>query len=122
MQHPGPRPPDLAFPFDEAKAALQAADALSSGLTELIATHRKGVSELLPTFEGQPRRDLETALEEALAVLRDHASSLSDQAHEIRRWIEDASRQIDIRTAEQRRYDDRLACWHRAQHTHEGIR
>ncbi|MCC5949029.1 MAG: hypothetical protein JJT89_11290 [Nitriliruptoraceae bacterium] len=115
MEHPGRRPPDLVFPFDQARDAQQHAAALASSLEALIDQHRSAANELVVGFEGAPRRDLEVALTEALARLRDHAEALRDQAADIGRATEQARTQLDARRRAQRSYDLRLQDWRRAQ-------
>lgn len=114
--HPGPRPPDLHFPFDDAEDLVVQARSLADDLRRL---ERQIASEtgLLATtpFEGWFARWFLDQRMEAARTLRDLAHRLEQQADMVDALAATAHRRIDDRVAEVQHWDWQVSTWRAAQ-------
>ena len=116
VPHPGPRPPALQFPFDQARTAAHAADRLAAALERSGATHRTAATSALAPdtpFRGRSADRFRAALTdqlELLGTLRDRLDASVAELDDAGRRARDAERE---RLQQQRAWAERMEA-HRA--------
>jgi hypothetical protein len=108
VPHPGSRPPDLVFPFAEARAALRAIEGEVDDLTGCARDHEHAAVEVCQGFEGRSRDAFDARLSQALAQLAVRRQQLADDADQLRHLLAEAARRDADRQREQQRWATRL--------------
>lgn len=110
--HPGARPSDLHFPFDEARRAATETRALASDLRDLARVLAADLGDLAGTaFEGIFADWLLTAGNDAEQELRQRAGRLDDQAEQIEAATVHARNRVSERQDQVMRYEQRHRRW-----------
>jgi hypothetical protein len=84
VPHPGPQPPPFEFPFAEARAALDAIEALVDALSRGARAHEQAAALPPRAFEGASRDAHERWSADVLDELRGQRSLLDDDAAHLR--------------------------------------
>ena len=115
VAHPGPRPTEFTYPFEQARAALDAIDELIDELASCAADHEAATAEACVGFEGASRRAFERLMGEALSTMAAHRSQLDGDAQELRAQLDVAHQRRRDREDAMRRWDGQMASYRDSQ-------
>ena len=111
VSHPGPRPTEFAYPFEEARAAIVAIDELVDELALCAADHEAATAEASVGFEGASRRAFERRMGDALSTMAAHRRQLDGDAQELRAQLAIAHQRRRDREDAMRRWDGHMASY-----------
>lgn len=105
--HPGPRPEEFRFPFDEAEDALAAIEDAGAEVRAMVSAHEDAVVGARVDFEGETRAGFDQGFEQLMGEAEDGRRRLEAQYDELA---------DDVATARLRREAslDERAEWERA--------
>lgn len=113
--HPGSRPGEFEFPFEQARQLIAAIDRLIVELTSAVQRREQSVGAVLPTWEGSSRERFEAEMRGEVDQLRQVRARLGSQLGE----LEDATATAQVHREDSleaiARWESRMADYREAQ-------
>lgn len=113
--HPGARPSEFEFPFEQARRLVAATDELVGELTSAIQRRERSIAAVVPRWFGASRERFEAEADAELARLRRLRAQLEGQLGELEEAIATATGRREESLEAIARWESRMADYRQGQ-------